>query len=69
LGTDFGKTVRKRAGEVIVDGPYTEGKEGVVGLFIVRAADFDEAVAIAQTCPLVTIGGSVEVRKGEPGDG
>jgi hypothetical protein len=69
LGTDFGKTVRKRGGNIVVDGPFTEGKEGVVGLFIVRAADYDEAVEIAKTCPLIAIGGSVEVRKGEPVDG
>jgi hypothetical protein len=69
LGTDFGKTVRKRGGEVVVDGPFTEGKEGVVGLFVVRATSFDEAVTIARTCPLVAVGGSVEVRRGEPVDG
>src|SRR4051812_49759652 len=33
------------------DGPFTEGKEVIGGLFIIQAAGFDEAVAIARTCP------------------
>lgn len=69
LGTAAGKTVRQRDGAVVVDGPFAEGKEIVVGLFILRVADFAEAVAIAQSCPLVAIGGTVEVRSGEPADG
>jgi hypothetical protein len=69
LGTLRGKTVRKRDGAIVVDGPFAEGKEIVVGLFILRAQDLDEAVAIARTCPLVAIGGTVEVRIGEPADG
>jgi hypothetical protein len=69
LGTDWGKTVRKRGGAVVVDGPFTEGKEGIVGVFVVDARDLDEALALAQTCPLVAIGGWVEVRKGVQADG
>jgi hypothetical protein len=69
LGNDWGKTVRRRGGAVVVDGPFTEGKEGIVGVFVIDARDMDEAIAIAQTCPLVAIGGSVEVRKGTQADG
>jgi hypothetical protein len=69
LGNDWGKTVRQRGGGVVVDGPFAEGKEGIVGLFVVDARDMDEAVSIAETCPLVMIGGSVEVRKGVQADG
>jgi hypothetical protein len=69
LGRDWGQTVRKRDGVVVVDGPFAEGKEGVVGLFVVRAKDFEEAVEIAKTCPIVAAGGTVEVRKGEQVDG
>jgi hypothetical protein len=69
LGSDWGKTVRRRGGATVVDGPFTEGKEGIVGVFVVEARDMDEAVSIAQACPLVAIGGSVEVRKGVQADG
>jgi len=69
LGTDWGKTVRQRTGAIVVDGPFTEGKEGIVGLFVIDVADIDEAITIAQTCPLVAIGGWVEVRKGVQADG
>jgi hypothetical protein len=69
LGSDGGKTVRRRAGAAVVDGPFTEGKEGIVGLFVIDARDMDEALAIARSCPLVAIGGAVEVRKGVQADG
>ena len=61
-----GKTVRQRAGRIVVDGPYTEGKETVMGFFIVEAADEAEAARIAAQVPSVAIGGSVEVREVAP---
>jgi hypothetical protein len=60
-GTD-GRTVRKRGDALVVDGPYVEGKEAVLGFFIVEAADWAEAARIAAECPSVATGGSVEVR-------
>jgi hypothetical protein len=69
LGSDWGKTVRRRGGAVVVDGPFAEGKEGIVGLFVIDARDMDEALSIAETCPLVAIGGSIQVRKGVQADG
>jgi len=54
-----GKTLR--AG-VVTDGPYSEAKEAVAGLLIIQAADFDQAVAIAEECPFLPRGGSVELR-------
>ena len=58
-----GKTVRQREGRIVVDGPYTEGKETVMGFFIVEAADEAEAARIAAQAPSVAVGGSVEVRE------
>ena len=58
-----GRTVRQRGGALVVDGPYVEGKETVLGYFIVEAADYDEAVRIAAECPSIPIGASVEVRR------
>ena len=55
-----GKTVTQ---EVVTDGPYTEGKEVVGGYLIVNASTLDEASEIANGCPIIAEGGSVEVRE------
>jgi hypothetical protein len=60
-GTD-GRTVRKRGGALVVDGPYVEGKEAVLGFYIVEAADWAEAARIAGDCPCIETGGTVEIR-------
>jgi hypothetical protein len=39
--------------EVLSDGPFIESKEGVAGYYVILAKDIDEAVSIAQSCPLV----------------
>lgn len=62
LMDDGGTTVRKRRDALVVDGPYAELKEMVNGLFVVEAADTDEAHHIASECPLLDVGGAVEVR-------
>lgn len=56
-------TVRKRGDRIVVDGPYTEGKEAILGLYVIEAADYDEAARIAHEVPSIAIGGSVEVRE------
>ena len=40
----------------VVDGPYSEAKEVVGGLFILQAKDYDEAVAISSSCPHLEFG-------------
>lgn len=60
LSMSEAKTVRP--GNLVTDGPYTEIKEFINGYIIVRTADIDEAVQIAQQCPILGIGGNVEVR-------
>lgn len=47
------------------DGPYAEAKEVVGGFFMISAADYDQAVALARTCPHADFG-SIEVRQVEP---
>ena len=65
LGTDalapVGKIMSK-GGQVITDGPYTEGKEIVGGYMLLTADSVDEAVELAHGCPLFDSGGTVEVR-------
>lgn len=46
----------------ITNGPYAEIKESIGGLIIIKAADYNEALAIAQSCPILELGGSVEIR-------
>jgi hypothetical protein len=55
-----GKTLKPN--NVIADGPYAEIKEIVGGYMLVKANDLEEAMKLAEGCPILTIGGSVEVR-------
>jgi hypothetical protein len=51
------RTLRPNAGSTrITDGPYTESKEVVGGLFIIEADDQDEALRIAAMHPAAQIG-------------
>ncbi len=57
-----GKVIK--SGDMITDGPYVEIKESLAGFITVRAADFNDAVTMARTCPILQgEGNSVEVRK------
>jgi len=48
---------------VLSDGPFIEAKEGIAGYDIILAENINQAVSIAQTCPLVMQGIAVrEVR-------
>lgn len=55
-------TVRRVHGgaPAVIDGPFAESKEQLAGFYVVRAADLDEALALAAELPLPA--GSVEVR-------
>ena len=57
-----GRTVRKQGASIVIDGPYAEGREAVLGYFMVRVRDLDEACALAAESPHADIGGAVEVR-------
>ncbi len=60
--TREGRTVRKKGAALVVDGPYAEGREAVLGFVAVRVADFDEACRLAAESPYATFGGPIEVR-------
>ena len=56
-GLERWKTLRPGAGRTrITDGPYTESKEVVGGLFIIEADSQEEALRIASMHPAATIG-------------
>ena len=49
--------LRPRNGKpVVTDGPYTEAKEMVGGLFMIEAEDITEAIAIASKHPAAELG-------------
>jgi hypothetical protein len=48
---------------LISDGPYTEIKESIIGYSIVKAASIEEATELAHGCPVLAIGGNVEIRE------
>ena len=54
---DTWRTLRPQGGKTHVsDGPYTESKEVVGGLFIIEADDRDEALRLASMHPAATLG-------------
>ncbi len=60
--TRDGKVVEK-SGEVIHDGPFTEGTEIVGGYMLINADSFDEALKISKGCPIYEYNGTTEVRE------
>lgn len=46
----------------VAEGPYAEAREVIGGFFQIHAADYDEAVALARTCPHMD-NGWIEVRE------
>ena len=56
---------------VITDGPFVELKEKLGGLAVIKTETLDEAITLAHGCPVLEIGGSVEIREAflakEPG--
>src|SRR5262245_38390073 len=66
LMEEGGKILTRKGGELnVVDGPYSEAKEVVGGYFVVQAADYKEAIALARDCPHLEFG-RIEVRQVDP---
>ena len=54
---DRWRTLRSRGGKAqVTDGPYTESKEVVGGLFLIEADSLDEALRIASMHPAAQLG-------------
>ena len=58
---DHDATTSIRA-DTIIDGPFVEVNEVIVGFYVIEAADLDAALAIAKRNPIIHQGGGVEVR-------
>ena len=66
-GADAATTVRVRAGQrIVVDGPFAETKEHLIGYYVIDVDDLDVALDWAARAPNARIG-SVEVRPVLPG--
>jgi len=47
----------------VSDGPYTEIKESIMGYSLLKTTSLEEATELANGCPILSFGGSVEVRE------
>jgi len=56
-----GKVVRGNQ-KAITDGPFAEAKDVVCGFTLVQARNIEEATELSKGCPILEIGGTVEVR-------
>jgi hypothetical protein len=61
-----GKVIKPN--NVITNGPYVEIKEAIGGYIIIRADSLDEAAELSTACPILNMGGNVEVRALVPMD-
>jgi len=48
--------------KTVTDGPYAEAKDVVGGYMLIEARDLQHAVELSRGCPILEVGGSVEVR-------
>jgi hypothetical protein len=48
--------------KTVTDGPFAEAKDVVGGYTLVQATDLSQAVELTSGCPILDIGGFVEVR-------
>lgn len=48
---------------MVTNGPYSDIKESIGGYSLVRAEDYNAAVELSKGCPVLTVGGNVEVRE------
>ena len=48
---------------VVTDGPYPEIKEMLISYCTVKAESINDAAELAKNCPVLDVGGNVEVRE------
>jgi hypothetical protein len=56
-----GKVVRGKQ-KTVTDGPFAEAKDVVGGYTLIEARDLDQAAELSKGCPILEVGGAVEVR-------
>ena len=71
LPTTSATTLRKDDPPVVLDGPYAETKEQLLGFYVVDCSNLDEAVDVARDLGAANPGGAYEIRPVglfQPGD-
>lgn len=61
MPTSAATTLRKRE-NLVLDGPYAETKEQLLGFYVVDVANLEEALTIARELAVANPGGAYEVR-------
>ena len=56
-----GKVVKGQQ-KTVTDGPFAEAKDIVGGYTLIEARDLDQAAELSKGCPILEVGGAVEVR-------
>ena len=59
---DEGKIVAGANGASVTDGAFAESKEAIGGYFLLAVPNIEEAVRLAQACPILAYGAQIEVR-------
>lgn len=62
LPTTAATTLRKSDPPLVIDGPYAETKEQLLGFYVVDCVDLDEALGIAKELGQANPGGAYEIR-------
>lgn len=62
LPTTAATTLRKSDPPLVIDGPYAETKEQLLGFYIIDCKDLDEAVNVARDLGDANPGGAYEIR-------
>jgi hypothetical protein len=63
LPTTSATTLRKSEDSpLIIDGPFAETKEQLLGFYVIEVADLDEALAVARELAAANPGGAYELR-------
>jgi hypothetical protein len=57
-----GKLVSGPRGATVTDGVFAESKEAIAGYFLLGVPSLDDAVRLAQACPILEYGAQIEVR-------
>ena len=63
LPTTSATTLRKsQEPPVVIDGPFAETKEQLLGFYVIDVADLDEALTLSRELAAVNPGGAYEIR-------
>jgi hypothetical protein len=62
LPTTSATTLRKENPPVVIDGPFAETKEQLLGFYVVDCKDLDDALDVARDLGAANPGGAYEIR-------